>query len=130
MGCYIALALLMVPLMGLMHGIVHGLSHGLPAAVVGATAQHRAQTRVELVQVGVVTVDVDVTRWSKKLFGGHDNASDCLVFDQLCHAQALHSQLAQALPILLPHVVLVTLAGDFIARWAALFQARGPPSAR
>jgi hypothetical protein len=26
--------------------------------------------------------------------------------------------------------VLVTLAGDFIARRAALYQARGPPSAR
>ena len=129
MGCYLALALLMVPLLGLMHGIVHGLSHGLPAVVVSANTQHLAQTST----VGGEHVHVaasNVSAWSTKLFAGHDKAADCLVFDQLCHAQALHFQPVQALPILLPHVVLVTLAGDFIARWAALFQARGPPSAR
>ncbi len=131
MGCYLALALLMVPLLGQMHGIVHGFSHGLPSAVAGANTQQWLQARaegVELVHVEVVTADVP--RWSKKLFAGHDKSADCLVFDQLCQAQALHFQLAQPSPIMFPHAVLVTLAGDFIARWAAFFQARGPPSVR
>jgi hypothetical protein len=119
MGCYLALALLMVPLLGLMHGIVHGLSHGLPLVVVTAHVQGHAQARA-----------ADASGWSQKLFAGHDKAADCLVFDQLCQAQALHSLPLQALPTVLPSFVLVTLAGDFIARWAALFQARGPPSAR
>ena len=129
MGCYLALALLMVPLLGLMHGMVHGLSHGFPAAAVGANTQHRAQISAvggEHVHVAPSKVSV----WSTKLFAGHEKAADCVVFDQLCHAQALHFLPVQALPIMMPHVVLVTLAGDFIARWAALFQARGPPSAR
>ena len=119
MGCYLALALLMVPPLGLMHGIVHGLSHGLPSTVVNAHVQVHAQAG-----------SVDVSVWAKKLFTGHDKAADCLVFDQLCHAQALHLQHVPAFPIMTPNVVLVTLAGDFIARWAALFQARGPPSTR
>ncbi len=119
MGCYLALALLMVPLLGLMHGIVHGLSHGLPAVVVSAHVQGHAQVSA-----------VDASAWSKKLFAGHEKAADCLVFDQLCQAQALHSLPLQALPPVLLSFVLVTLAGDFIARWAALFQARGPPSVR
>jgi hypothetical protein len=129
MGCYLALALFMVPLLGLMHGIVHGFSHGLQSAVVSLNTQHRAQTSA----VGgepVHGVTGNVSGWSKNLFAGHGKAADCLVFDQLCHAQALHSQLAQTLPIMFPNIVLLTLAGDFIARWAALFQARGPPSAR
>ena len=121
MGCYLALALLLVPLLGLMHGIAHGLSHGLSATAVSANAQHHAQTRTD---------GVDAPRWSKKLFAGHDKAADCLVFDQLCHADALHFLPLQVLPTPLPNIVLVTLAGDFIARWAALYQARGPPLAR
>ena len=128
MGCYLALALLMVPLFGLMHGIVHGFSHGLSSVLVSANTQHRAQTRVESVEHRMATADA--VSWSEKLFAGHYKAADCLVFDQLCGAQALHFLPLQVLPTTLPSFVLVTLAGDFIARWAALYQARGPPSAR
>lgn len=103
MGFYLALALLMVPLLGLLHGVVHTSSHE-------TTASHPS--------------------WSEALFAGHDKAADCLVFDQLCHADALHFLSPPALPTTLTSVVLVTLAGDFVARWAALYQARGPPSAR
>ena len=129
MGCYLALALLLVPLFGLMHGIVHDSLHGLPAAVASANVQHHAQpgaAGVELVPVAAI----HAPQWSKKLFAGHKKVADCLVFDQLCHADALPFLPLQVLPILLPNIVLVTLAGEFIARWAALYQARGPPSAR
>ncbi len=129
MGCYLALALLMVPLLGLMHGIVHGQSHGLLSAAASANIQQLAQTST----VGVEPVQVatsDAVGWSLKLFAGHDKAEDCLVFDQLCHAQALHFLPLQVVSTPLPNIVLVTLAGDFIARWAALYLARGPPSAR
>ena len=128
MGCYLALALLMVPLFGLMHGIVHGFSHGLSPVLVSANSQHRAQTRAESVEHRMATADA--VSWSEKLFAGHYKAADCLVFDQLCGAQALHFLPLQVLPTTLSSLVLVTLAGDFIARWAALYQARGPPSAR
>jgi hypothetical protein len=129
MGCYLALALLLVPLFGLMHGIVHGFSHGLPTAVVGANVQHHAQTRADGVEL-VPVAAIHAPQWSKKLFAGHDKAADCLVFDQLCHADALPFLPLQVFPTPLPNFVLVTLAGEFIARWAALYHARGPPSAR
>ena len=119
MGFYLALALLMVPLMGLMHGIVHDSSHGLPTAGVKATAQRHAHGHQD-----------EHKGWSDALFASHETAADCLVFDQLCHADAVHFMPPAALPITLSSLVLVTLAGDFIARWAALYQARGPPSAR
>jgi hypothetical protein len=145
MGFYLALALLMVPLLGLMHGIVHGFEHEMPAALGSAQTQGHVQPRAF---VGESTHDhghshADAANshaspnqatshqgWSEALFAGHDKAADCLVFDQLCSADVLHFLPSQALPTALTSVVLVTLAGDFIARWAALFQARGPPSAR
>ena len=128
MGCYLALALLMVPLFGLMHGIVHGFSHGLSSVLVSANTQHHAQPRAESAEHRMATADA--VSWSEKLFAGHNKAADCLVFDQLCESQALHFLPLQVLPTTLSSFVLVTLAGDFIARWAALYQARGPPSAR
>jgi hypothetical protein len=145
MGYYLALALLMVPLLGLMHGVVHDFSHGLPVAVVSANAHRHAQPRASVGQPAQNQVQTQSTAvaspawvslrvthkgWSEALFAGHGKAADCLVFDQLCHADALHFLPLQALSTTLPSIVLVTLAGDFIARWAALFQARGPPSAR
>jgi hypothetical protein len=119
MGFYLALALLMVPLMGLMHGIVHDSSNGLPAAVVKASAQPHAHGHPD-----------EHKGWSDALFASHETAADCLVFDQLCHADAVYFMPPAALPLMLSSLVLVTLAGDFIARRAALYQARGPPSAR
>jgi hypothetical protein len=138
MGFYLALALLMMPLFGLMHGIVHGFAHEMPTALGSAQHQRQVQPRVF---VGESTHDhghahalpnqtSSQAGWSKTLFAGHDKAADCLVFDQLCHADALHFLPPPTLPTTLTSVVLVTLAGDFIARWAALYQARGPPSAR
>jgi hypothetical protein len=119
MGFYLALALLMVPLMGLMHGIVHDFSHGLPTAVVKASAQPYSHGHQD-----------EHKGWSDGLFASHETAADCLVFDQLCHADAVYFMPPAALPLMLSSLVLVTLAGDFIARRAALYQARGPPSAR
>jgi len=119
MGFYLALALLMVPLMGLMHGIVHDVSHGLPTSGVKASTHRHDQSRP----------DAD-KGWSAALFASHETAADCLVFDQLCHADAVHFLPLPAVLTSLSSLALVTLAGDFIARWAALYQARGPPSAR
>jgi hypothetical protein len=142
MGCYLALALLMVPLLGLMHGLVHGVSHGWSAATVSAKSLSQVQSQAHRPAptsldglalarlVGEQDAGSTTPAWSEQLFVGHDKAADCLVFDQLCHFQALHALPLQALPTPLPSFVLVTLAGDFIARWAALFQARGPPSSR
>jgi hypothetical protein len=125
MGCYLALALLTVPLLGLMHGIVHGFSHGQ------STPQSQVQTQVTATQAPAGRSLTQTHKgWTDTLFSSHGKAADCLVFDQLCHADALHFLPLQALPTTLPSFVLVTLAGDFIARWAALYQARGPPSAR
>lgn len=63
------------------------------------------------------------------LFGEHDEA-DCRLYDQASSDPALPGVALLALPVQLPMARLRGLAGDFIARWVALFDARGPPPSR
>jgi hypothetical protein len=64
------------------------------------------------------------------LFAGHGDEGSCRLFDQLGQCDAL----AMPSPAVLPLVLLAFLPsfslGEVLARRAALFQARGPPSFR
>ena len=61
------------------------------------------------------------------LFSSHGSASDCRLYDHLSDGQAMPIVLAGPLPIVLPTLLVAIFAGDSLARWAALFDARGPP---
>jgi len=152
LGGYLALALVLVPMLGSMHGIVHGHAHGAlqinatvngddsvyGAALAGVAADH------DFGQPASAAPDAHdddhehdhehhgeaPAAWLEALFSGHSQAEDCLVFDQMCQAQATGFVPLMALTAGPPSAFLVSLAGDFIARWVALFQARGPPSLR
>lgn len=65
------------------------------------------------------------------LFSGHeDGGADCRLFDQCSHGDALTSLPPLALPLAPAPFVVWLLAGLTLARWHALFQARGPPRVR
>jgi hypothetical protein len=66
---------------------------------------------------------------SEALFGSHADASDCRLFDVLAQPALASARLA-VLPLPLPTAVLLASHGDFVARWSALFDARGPPPSR
>ena len=112
---YLALVLLLAPMLGLMHGLVHGVDGAHPTAQVqqleadGQTHHHG---------------------WLDDLFSAHSNASDCRVFDQLSHSDVVPALPLLALPMVLSSFVFHLLEGEVLARWAALFEARGPPLAR
>lgn len=112
---YLALVLLLAPLLGLMHGVVHGAGN-LPQAV----QAHGAETPGQAHGHG----------WVDELFSAHAHASDCRVFDQLCHNGAPPALPLLVLPMALSPFVFHFLQGEVLARWAALFEARGPPLAR
>ena len=61
------------------------------------------------------------------LFSSHGSASDCRLYDHLTGGQALPLMLAMPLPMVLPSLLVAIFEGDALARWAALFDARGPP---
>jgi hypothetical protein len=108
--------LALAPLLGSLHSVAH------PPAVSKSLQAAAAQAKP--------AAHVHAAGWSKRLFGEHSSESDCRVYDQLCHGEALHSAYLLALPFALPIATFDFLQGEFLARWAALFDARGPPSAR
>jgi hypothetical protein len=63
------------------------------------------------------------------LFGEHTDA-ECRLYDQLGDGSATPNVPLVVLPILLPAATFAWLQGEAIARWVALFDARGPPSTR
>lgn len=125
----LAASLLLAQLLGLMHGVVHGPqahlhSHShLHSHQDSHHPEHAALAHAEEPAEGE-------GGWLASLFASHDGDSDCRLFDQASHGQA-----APALPMLSLPLVLSSLAfdisrGEALARWAALFDARGPPSTR
>jgi hypothetical protein len=63
------------------------------------------------------------------LFGDHTDA-ECRLYDQLSHGSGALGVPTLVLPVLLPSATFAYLQGEAIARWVALFDARGPPSTR
>lgn len=116
---YLALVLLLAPLLGLMHGVVHGVGGSLHAVQAhghdaGGHAHEHAETH----------------GWLADLFSVHADDSDCRVYDQLCHSDAVSAPPALVLPMALSSFVFHFLEGEVLARRAALFEARAPPLTR
>jgi hypothetical protein len=63
------------------------------------------------------------------LFGSHADASDCRLFDVIAQP-ALASAKLPLLPSAPPTAFLLASHAGFVARWCALFDARGPPPSR
>jgi hypothetical protein len=125
----VMLALLLAQTLGLLHSVLHtplrASVHVQPAPIAGqpdhGDSQHRDHSDLEQHSVGGLFVE---------LFSGHLSDSDCRLYDQVTHVDALVDFAASSLPFVLPIVVLAFLDGLAKARWHAQFQARGPPSSR
>ena len=119
---YLALVLLLAPMLGLMHGLVHGTVPG------AAGVLHAAAVPVPAAD-GHAHGHADGHGWLDELFSAHGDASDCRVYDQLCHSDVLPALPLIALPMVAVSSVFHFLEGEALARRAALFEARGPPLA-
>ena len=104
-------ALMAAQTMGLMHRVVHG-GNAAPVPV------HSVQDG------GAASGD-----WLAGLFSSHDETS-CPLYDQLAQGGPIIMPPALALPLVPAAFVLQWFQGEVLARWAALFDARGPPSIR
>ena len=63
----------------------------------------------------------------EQLFSNHVEGVDCRLYDQLVDGDAPPLVAAVFIPVVLPSVLVAIFAGEALARWAALFDARGPP---
>jgi hypothetical protein len=116
---YLALVLLLAPMLGLMHGVVHGGAGSLQAAQAHAHEAH-----------GHAHEHAGEHGWLADVFSVHADAADCRVYDQLCHSDGMAAPPVLVLPIVLSSFVFHFFEGDVLARRAALFEARGPPLTR
>lgn len=116
-----ALVLLLSQSLGLLHGIVHG-----PLIATGAAAAVAQVTDARV----VVEPEQGADSFFTRPFSGHKGDSDCRLYDQSSHFDAMPGLPVLALPRVLLPFVLPVLPGLALARWHTLFQARGPPSVR
>ena len=121
----LAFALVATQSLGLLHGFAdgHGQGHGHHD---GHTEEH-ADVHAE---PHSGQAHAAPHSFLTSLFAGHTGTADCLSYDQLSHADALPGLPLVLLPALPPVAALRYFQGDFVARWAALFDARGPPLSR
>jgi hypothetical protein len=118
-------ALLLAQLLGLMHGVVHGPQAHLHDK---ATVAHLAQAHHDHDHLS--TANDEHGDWLASLFSSHGGDSDCRLFDQASHGHAAPVLPMLSLPLALCTVAFDISRGEALARWAALFDARGPPSTR
>lgn len=138
LGC-----LLSAQTLGLLHRSVHGLGHaGAPAWVAVADMPALATPAGLALLAGGTTAPDEAeatqdqaddpprpTGWAA-LFLGHAPGADCQLYDALSHGDGLTAPPLLVFTAALPQAVLATQAGAALVRWAALFDARGPPPVR
>ena len=118
MPLLLACAMLMAQTLGFMHGVVHSPING-PYTAAGNNVQVTLQSAS---QAGELSGN-----WVDALFSSHHGDNDCRLFDQASHGSAAPQVAALALPVVLPSFAVAIFQGEALARWAALFDARGPP---
>lgn len=125
---FLVLALLLAQTLGLMHGTVHGAANG--TALNAAVREARLMVKIKLPEPQLAASKLQANPWLVVLFSSHTSASDCLLYDQASHGSAALHVMVLTLPVLPPSFAVAIFAGDALARWAALFDARGPPRIR
>lgn len=128
----LACTLLVAQTLGLMHGVVHGLqsasgprvSTSLQAVTRIDPAQQVAQA-AQRVQAGASAISA--ASWVNALFSSHNGENDCRLYDQASHGSIVPQVAVLALPVVLPPLAVAIFQGEALARWAAFFDARGPP---
>ena len=112
-------ALLLSQTLGFVHGVVHGLTGDAAYGALNKPSVQANTAKQSAYKGGL-----------SSLFTSHSSNADCRLYDQASHGSVVPSVAALALPVLLPSSVVAIFQGEALARWAALFEARGPPLTR
>jgi hypothetical protein len=118
----LAAVLVMTQTLGVMHGVTHGASgSSLHSHDQGHNHDHDHDHDHDRADA------YGASHFLTALFSSHQEASDCRLYDQASHDGALVTATPSALPVVPPPVTVAIFQGEALARWAALFDARGPP---
>ncbi len=122
----VLLAQLLWQTLGHMHGLVH-----FPAAHWrGHLHAGHASTGHDPAHADMDDAHPAATGWVAALVGHAGDESTCRLLDQLGHGDTLAGTASLWLPLQPAAALLLTADCEARARWAALFDARGPPATR
>ena len=118
----LAVALVLVQMLGLAHRIVHVERTRLASATAIAAGDHASSAlKSQAHRPG--------TSWLLALFAGHDPGADCDAFDHMSHADVAVDMTLDAAPLPVAAEACFRHAAWHVAAQAQGFLARGPPSA-
>lgn len=112
----ITLAFLVAFVLAQTLGWLHRGLHGSPPPV--------RQAVTALLSPAAASVD-----GGAQAFGHEGGTNECRLYDVLAQPGCAPAPLP-VLPVAPPAAFVAAMLGDFVARWAALFDARGPPASR
>lgn len=121
----LASALLLFQTFGFVHGVMHRSG---PGATIRLAVKPSATFAATTANAGVGQAALPAGEGGLALlFSSHTSDSDCRLYDQASHGAAAPQVACLALPLLTPSLAVAAFQGEALARWAALFDARGPP---
>lgn len=127
-GALLVGLLVLASMLGVLHAVAHPPEPLVQAIRLSADRAAFASASDKVGAAPAAAAQGTAASWLSRLFDHKANDRDCLIFDQLCHGPAAPAMALLALSFSLPvATALVTLQGAVIARWLALFDARGPP---
>ena len=130
LACCLAALLVLTQTLGLVHGVTHADVFAVAAGHSHAHVEHADHDAHDEGAHQHIDHDVAATPASGLLasaFALHEQPSDCRLYDQCSHGAGVVAVLHQVLPVVLPPSQVAIFQGNALARWAALFDARGPP---
>jgi hypothetical protein len=106
-------------------GLVHGIEHGKTHSAVAHHHHHDGKDCETHHHQGATALSAQ--SFLADLFDSHQQESDCRLYDQASHDGGLVAVMQLLLPVVSPPFAVAIFQGEALARWAALFDARGPP---
>ena len=113
MALVLLTALVLVQTLGVLHRVAP--AHGTHSAAASEPA-------------AMATVSQDLMTGLQRLWGDHNNAVDCQLFDQNC-PDALYTPAFVMMPVLPAHSWLAATLHERFALFERFYAARGPPAA-
>ena len=129
-GC-LAVVLVLTQTLGLIHGVTHAEVFAAAAGHSHAVADqdhHADHDRDDHQHTDHDLKAAPASGLVAAVFASHEQDSDCRLFDQCSQGAGVANVLRQSLPVVTPPFEVAVFQGNALARWAALFDARGPPS--
>ena len=119
----LATVVLLTQTLGLIHGVTHARLH----ASVVQFSQKPADAKAGNQDQTVARAAQSEVSWTAAAFSSHKQDADCRLYDQCSHGAGVANVMHLLLPVVLPASQVAIFQGNALARWAALFDARGPP---